>query len=103
VTRAPKVCAVARCVQPALAGRTTCSTHRRVGGTRWRRLRAQVLARDRHRCVICGATATEVHHRRPLTLGGPELAPLDELDSRCERHHPRGPGQLDEGPLPASR
>jgi 5-methylcytosine-specific restriction endonuclease McrA len=97
--RAAKVCAVAGCPTPALPGKTTCAAHRRIGGARWRRLREQVLARDRHRCVVCGRPATQVHHRRPLVLGGAALPPLDELDSRCEECHARGPHQLDEGAI----
>jgi hypothetical protein len=44
-----------------------------------------------------------VHHRRPLVLGGQELAPLDLLDSRCDRRecHPRGPDQHDDDPIVA--
>jgi 5-methylcytosine-specific restriction endonuclease McrA len=94
--RAAKVCAVAGCVTSARPGQTTCSVHRRVGGRRWRRLREKVLARDRHRCVVCGAPAVEVHHRRPLALGGAELPPLDQLDSRCADCHPVGAGQRDD-------
>ena len=37
--------------------------------------RKRVLARDRHRCVICGSTKQlEVDHRRALMNGGPNRA-----------------------------
>jgi hypothetical protein len=97
--RALKVCAVPGCVVPARPGETTCASHRRVRGKAWRKLREQVLARDRYRCVVCGAGATQVHHRTPLTLGGPALPPLDQLDSRCDQHNPPGRYQEDEGPV----
>jgi hypothetical protein len=96
--RALKVCAVAGCPTPALPGGTTCHAHRRIRGSAWRRLREQVLERDRHRCVVCGAGATQVHHRTPLVLGGAALPALEDLDSRCDspRCHPRGVSQVDE-------
>lgn len=29
----------------------------------WKAIRAKVLKRDRHKCVLCGKHATQVHHR----------------------------------------
>ncbi len=44
---------------------------KRDGSTRaWRALRAQILARDRHRCQQCGKPATHVDHIRPVASGG---------------------------------
>jgi 5-methylcytosine-specific restriction endonuclease McrA len=52
-----------------------------------------VLQRDGYRCVVCGALTREVHHVRPMILGGVELPPLAEVEARCRRHNPRGPTQ----------
>jgi 5-methylcytosine-specific restriction protein A len=46
---------------------------RRRAGTRWRNLRAQVLQRDDHRCMlhiegICTGVATSVDHLIPVDL-----------------------------------
>jgi hypothetical protein len=53
-----------------------------------RKLRMQVLARDRYRCVICGRRATDhidvelhVHHLIPWQLSGPTA--LDDLVTLC--------------------
>lgn len=61
-----RVCPICRAIIPANA----YTVHRRQQhGTRngstsaWRRLRSQILARDRYRCTGCGSTAQlEVHH-----------------------------------------
>jgi len=46
---------------------------RRHGSTRaWRQLREQILARDRHRCRICGKPAAHVDHITPVASGGTE-------------------------------
>lgn len=43
----------------------------RNGSTRaWRALRAQVLARDRWTCQLCGAPAEHVDHVCPVASGG---------------------------------
>lgn len=34
-------------------------------------MREAVVARDRGRCVDCGAPGTVVHHLHPVRLGGP--------------------------------
>jgi len=48
-----------------------CPAHARNGSTRaWRSLRAQILARDRHRCRLCGDPATEVDHIVRVIDGG---------------------------------
>jgi hypothetical protein len=36
----------------------------------YRKLRKQVLQRDKHRCVYCGSAATAVDHVFPKSLGG---------------------------------
>jgi 5-methylcytosine-specific restriction endonuclease McrA len=80
VHRAKTVCSVPGCPHAR-----PCPEHpRRQGSTpAWRRLRAQALRRDRHRCG-CGAPATQVHHRKPRELGGrDELANLVSVCARC--------------------
>lgn len=39
-------------------------------GADWRRVRLQVLERDRHRCRYCGDSATTVDHVVPRIRGG---------------------------------
>jgi len=69
---------------------------RRHGSTRqWRKLRAQILARDRHRCRICGQTATHVDHVRSIVSGGTDHpSNLRALCATCnlepEPARPRG-------------
>jgi 5-methylcytosine-specific restriction endonuclease McrA len=63
----------------ALSDETRCPEHRgtkRNGSTRaWRKVRAEVLKRDHHRCFYCGDRATTVDHLRPVSRGGAELDP----------------------------
>lgn len=64
------------------------------------KLRALVLARDHHRCIVprCEHRAfTQLHHLDPQARGGPH-AP-DNLVSLCSQHHQR----LHEGLLPIER
>lgn len=96
MSRAPKVCGTPGCPAIVHTG-SHCPTHKprrtrspssRVTGTRaWRQLRDQVLARDRYRCVHCGAEATQVHHAEPVARGGPKLPPLRLLESVCDSCH----------------
>jgi 5-methylcytosine-specific restriction protein A len=67
-----------------------CPAHtlkRRKGSTRsWRKLRAQILARDRYRCQLCGGLATHVDHIRPWSAGGSSHpANLQSLCERCNK------------------
>src|SRR5437867_9120223 len=39
---------------------------------RWKRKRQKVLKRDKHRCVHCGARATQVHHTQYAERRGTE-------------------------------
>lgn len=51
----------------------------------WRKIRARVLKRDKHKCLACGAKAEVVHHvRYPAILGQEKL---DWLYSLCREHH----------------
>ncbi len=59
------------------------------GSTRaWRTVREAVLARDGHRCVVCGAPATEVDHLVTVSAGGGD-EPAN-LRAVCRGHNPRG-------------
>jgi 5-methylcytosine-specific restriction endonuclease McrA len=74
-----------------------CRAHApRAGSTRaWRQLREGVLARDGHRCVVCGAPASEVDHIVPVNAGGTD-APAN-LRAVCCDHNPRGRDPRDLG------
>jgi len=52
----------------------------------WKRKRALVLKRDKHRCVYCGMRASQVHHKRyaPRNIG---REPIELLVSVCEGCH----------------
>ena len=97
---------------PGQVGALACDARMRAPGGRNRaaiapRVRAAVLARDRHRCAApgCGATSfLEVHHRVPRAQGGTNHATnLVTLCHRChafahERHEMgREVGMLDRG------
>ena len=75
------------CSVPDCPRFTPCPIHRTwnaTNGWRWSRLRAQVLERDRDRCV-CSARATIVHHLIPLAAGGDDtLANLRSLCDACD-------------------
>jgi len=52
----------------------------------WQRKRYVVMKRDNWKCVYCGQTATEVHHKRYAKYNiGKE--PIDWLVSVCKRCH----------------
>jgi 5-methylcytosine-specific restriction enzyme A len=79
MSRPGKICGHHGCHTIVLDGHGRCVTHRHIrrspssrttGSRDWRKLRAQVLARDRHRCRDCGLPATEVHHVVSVSLGG---------------------------------
>lgn len=56
-----------RCPEHQAAG------HDRHGSTRrWRRLRAEILERDRDTCTYCGRPATHADHVTPRAAGGPD-------------------------------
>lgn len=54
--------------------------------TRWRAIRAAILARDRHRCTIaakgCTTLATHVDHIVPREMGGGDE--MTNLRAACE-------------------
>lgn len=51
----------------------------------WRTLRRQRLVMDNGECVLCGATAQEIHHRRYPENYGDET--VDDLVSLCHECH----------------
>ena len=56
------------------AARVSSAVRPRFGSTRrWRRLRTLVLARDGHRCALCGGYGNDIGHIRPRALGGPDV------------------------------
>jgi 5-methylcytosine-specific restriction endonuclease McrA len=73
---------VCRCGKLIPATRRRCPTCDRADSTRrrnkpsgqvyadkrWRKTRKTVLDRDEHTCVVCGAHATHVDHRPPITV-----------------------------------
>jgi 5-methylcytosine-specific restriction endonuclease McrA len=84
-----RVCVVPGC-GIVLGDGERCPRHRaNAGGSTWawRKVRAKVLARDRHRCVRCGAPAVVVHHARALGEGGRDDP--RNLASLCARCHAR--------------
>ncbi|MBO0767386.1 MAG: HNH endonuclease [Solirubrobacterales bacterium] len=64
-----------------------CRAHRprQRQAQRWKKVRAQVLARDGYRCKICGAPATEVDHIQAVQDNGPDHP--DNAQPLCHRHH----------------
>jgi len=57
----------------------------------WAELRLAVLARDAHRCVLCGSTENlHVHHKHARRHHGPDQ--LDNLQTLCDRCHMQVPG-----------
>jgi 5-methylcytosine-specific restriction protein A len=51
----------------------------------WRIIRANVLARDNHRCVKCGRKANEVDHIINVKSGGSDA--MSNLQTLCTNHH----------------
>ena len=61
--------------------------HAAIPSRAWERVRRQALARDGHRCQLCGrAGVLEVHHLVALRDGGAALD-LDNLVSWCTSCH----------------
>jgi len=52
----------------------------------WKRKRYVVLKRDNWKCVHCGVSATEVHHKKyaPFSIG---REPIEWLESVCNNCH----------------
>lgn len=89
------ICCVSGCPNDAIPGTGRCHEHRPVpfdtSTYRQRRaipdnLRRRILARDHHRCAICGQPANVVDHIVPRALGGTDdPAQLQSLCTRCSR------------------
>ena len=62
--------------------------HERIPYRLWRRLRAQILARDNWRCQVCGRPAgkAEVDHIQALQDGGEPTDP-ENLQTICRGCH----------------
>jgi 5-methylcytosine-specific restriction endonuclease McrA len=78
------------CSVPGCPHALPCPEHpARIGSKyRWRKLKAAALTRSRGLCVRCGRPATSVHHVRPVSLGGPLLPPVEELEPVCDDCRP---------------
>lgn len=68
----------------------TTSRHERGYGTRWDKLRAHILRRDKYLCQNClgngsVTTASQVDHRKPKAKGGTDDP--DNLWSLCRACH----------------
>jgi 5-methylcytosine-specific restriction protein A len=64
--------------------------HRTLTGRPWRRLREQILQRDKYLCQHCQRAgrvreATEVDHKTPLSKGGTDKP--ENLQSLCSSCH----------------
>jgi 5-methylcytosine-specific restriction endonuclease McrA len=72
----------------ALTLSSYCPLHKgtRQRGSAWHKVRALVLARDGHACVVCRvSTGLEVGHVMPKRNGGPDE--LTTLRTLCRMHH----------------
>lgn len=70
--------------------------HQRAPSREWMRVRAAVLEAADFRCAECPATATEVHHRVPVSRGGKYFdvdnqVPLCAECHRKKHRRPRDP------------
>jgi 5-methylcytosine-specific restriction endonuclease McrA len=87
-----RLCGTCQTVIPAneyVAHRQSHHGSRNGSTYRWRQLRQVVLARDGHRCVICGSTQRlEVDHIQPVAAGGTDDP--RNLRTVCFTHNPRG-------------
>lgn len=61
------------------------SARRRANTRLWKATKQAVLARDSWTCVLCLATAVDVHHRKQKSLGGTDHP--ENLVSVCRPHH----------------
>ena len=64
---------------------------KRYGTRHWKRVRLEVLRRDRHRCWVsgCGECALVCDHVEPLTPDMPDwlFYSRDNLRASCQRHN----------------
>lgn len=77
-----------RCGAMIARGSYCAACRPRNGSTRdWRRIRSQILALDGYSCRMCGQTATEIDHIRPVIEGGTDHP--SNLCSLCHACHAR--------------
>lgn len=78
------------------ASGSRCPAHRRPSTRRTDpRARAKAYQRDGGQCVRCGRAGTEVHHRIPAALGGPDTpGNLITLCHKCHKAEHVRPGQM---------
>ena len=72
------------------------SRHHRTHRAGWDRLRKRALAAAGRRCSRCGrAGRLEVHHVRPLSLGGDNRSPVAVVCRNCHfsQHNPPDPAR----------
>lgn len=66
-------------------------TDKRYGSRRWKRVRLDVLRRDRHSCFVrsCGAWADACDHIVPVYPGMPDVQfySADNLRASCRQHN----------------
>ncbi|MBI4167539.1 MAG: HNH endonuclease [Candidatus Aenigmarchaeota archaeon] len=55
-------------------------------GTKWRRLKQDILRRDGNKCQICDCVGTEIDHIFPVYAGGDEWNPKN-LQTLCKSCH----------------
>lgn len=54
---------------------------------KWEKVRNQVLERDNYKCVVCGKSATQVHHIHLRSKRKDLIYEINNLVSLCDRHH----------------
>lgn len=96
----PHVCSIPGCPELAYPPRFRCPAHEREYQQRqeakrpnahqrgydhqWRRIRAAFLKANPY-CSVCGAPATDAHHKIAKAEGGPDT--FDNLIAFCGKHH----------------
>ena len=54
---------------------------------RWEEIRNQVLIRDDYKCIVCGKSATQVHHIHLRSKRKDLIYEINNLVSLCDKHH----------------
>ena len=73
------------------------SRHHRAHRAGWDRIRKRAIAAAGRRCSRCGfAGKLEVHHVRPLSLGGDNRSPVAVVCRNChlQQHRRLGPDRM---------
>lgn len=53
----------------------------------WEEIREKALSRDKHKCIVCGNKATQVHHIHLRSERKDLIYNLNNLVSLCSKHH----------------